>query len=291
MTRSVWSEEEAFRRIQEHLISRYGFSQESICQRVKLRGAHIADGIVYSDPERSKPLIIIEIKQLVDSLLGKEQLKLYMMIANCVYGILSNGIEHRFYSRVGDRIMEIPNLPSIRAGPSLGRKVVMSPPKRSRQQAKKAHKKLQNKIPSETMTLAKINLRPATDISDALQDILSYIAKEEGLPFWHAYDEILKILFCKMEDEEDANKINFFITQNEALAVLEIIAADGYRFLDRIGEIFEKVKKKYPGLFNPNDTIDLSPPSQGFVIERLQMYSMRNHLYKTDYFQCYPCSA
>lgn len=87
-----------------------------------------------------------------------------------------------------------------------------------------------------------------------------------------AFFELLKVIFCKIEDEKNIPlPLEFYVTSSERSN------PDGqltvYR---RISKIFEKVKNHYNTIFEPNDKIKLSPRTLAYIVSELQGYSLLN---------------
>lgn len=96
----------------------------------------------------------------------------------------------------------------------------------------------------------------------------------DGLQKQPAFFELLKIIFCKIEDERNIPKpLEFYATSEERSN------PDGQLTVKkRISKIFEQVKnkKKYKLIFDANDEIKLSPRSLAYIVSELQKYSLLN---------------
>jgi type I restriction enzyme M protein len=98
----------------------------------------------------------------------------------------------------------------------------------------------------------------------------NYIAGTEGKQKAEAFWELLKLIFCKIEDER-SRQLDFYVTpaeRNDATAAASAKA--------RLQRVFEaKVIGKYPTIFQGNDSqIDLRPNVVAFVVSQLQGYSL-----------------
>lgn len=84
--------------------------------------------------------------------------------------------------------------------------------------------------------------------------------------------ELLKVIFCKIEDERNIPyPLEFYTTSKERSN------PDGQLTVQkRIGKIFEKVKKRHGKIFEGNDEIKLSPRSLSYIVAELQQYSLLN---------------
>lgn len=96
------------------------------------------------------------------------------------------------------------------------------------------------------------------------------IAGAQGLQKDAAFWELLKIIFCKIEDER-SSALNFFVTPTELVDSTSAATAKS-----RVQELFNtKVLKKYPTIFEDNDrTIQLKPDVVAFIVGQLQRYSL-----------------
>ena len=98
----------------------------------------------------------------------------------------------------------------------------------------------------------------------------NYIAGTEGMQKPEAFWELLKIIFCKIEDER-SKILHFYATPTERTNAIASTAAK-----TRIQKIFkERVLMKYSAFFGLNDqTIDLKANVVAYVVSELQRYSL-----------------
>lgn len=84
-----------------------------------------------------------------------------------------------------------------------------------------------------------------------------------------AFFELLKIIFCKIEDERNLfEEPEFFVSTKER------DTPDGQLTVKkRLEKIFTKVKAKHKQIFEHNDEIKLSPRTIAYVVGELQRYS------------------
>jgi type I restriction enzyme M protein len=97
------------------------------------------------------------------------------------------------------------------------------------------------------------------------------IAAYEGMQKQPAFFELLKLIFCKIEDEKNViEDIKFYVTTNEKNS------SDGRATAKkRIDRIFEKVKKKFPGIFEENDKLNFKDTrTLANVVAEIQKYSL-----------------
>ncbi|MDD4592845.1 MAG: N-6 DNA methylase, partial [Parabacteroides sp.] len=135
-------------------------------------------------------------------------------------------------------------------------------------------------IPSADGNLDEINRPSRTSLKNAYDDNLLFVFKtchnhiyvNDGLQKQPAFFELLKVIFCKIEDERHIpNPLEFYTTSEERSN------PDGQLTVQkRIGKIFERVKKRHGKIFDANDEIKLSPRSLAYIVSELQPYSLLN---------------
>ena len=181
---------------------------------------------------------------------GVEQLKSYMSACpNCEWGMWTNGKQKEvFHKYVNDK----------------GQIDFMD----------------YNDIPSADGNLDDINRPKRTSLKNAYDDNLLFVFKtchnhihiNDGLQKQAAFFELLKVIFCKIEDERNIPAPLEFYTTSE-----ERSNPDGQLTVrKRISKIFERVKKKQGKIFDANDEIKLSPRSLAYIVSELQKYSLLN---------------
>lgn len=116
------------------------------------------------------------------------------------------------------------------------------------------------------------DLKPATadNLLFAFRRCHNYIAGTEGKQKAEAFWELLKLIFCKIEDER-SRQLDFYVTPAERN---DATAAGSAK--QRLQKLFEtKVIDKYPTIFQGNDSqIDLRANVVAFVVSQLQSYSL-----------------
>lgn len=103
----------------------------------------------------------------------------------------------------------------------------------------------------------------------------NFIYALEGMQKQPAFFELLKIIFCKIEDERvTLNDIEFYVTPKERNS------RDGQLSVaKRLDKLFKQVKDKYKQIFEPNDKINfVDPRTIAYIVGELQDY----HLLKTN---------
>lgn len=202
--------------------------------------------------DQHKIEIIIECKKEAvkptDKNNGTEQLKTYMSAcSNCEWGMWTNGLHKTVFRKVTDENGNIKY-------------------------------EEYNDIPSADGTTDEDERPNRNTLIKAYEDNLLFTFKtchniiyaNEGLQKQPAFFEFLKVIFCKIQDEHDYPKpLEFYTTSKERNY------KDGQATVyKRISKIFEKVKKKHPQIFEPNDTIKLNPRTLTFLVAELQKYAL-----------------
>lgn len=137
-----------------------------------------------------------------------------------------------------------------------------------------------NDIPSADGRVEDIDRPKRHTLKSAVEDNLLFVFKTchnhiyvtDGMQKQPAFFELLKLIFCKIEDERNIGKpLEFYA------ASLERSNPDGQLTVrKRIAAIFERVKNKYSRIFDQSDEIKLKPRSLAYVVSELQKYSLLN---------------
>lgn len=99
----------------------------------------------------------------------------------------------------------------------------------------------------------------------------NYIYGNQGLQKEQAFQELLKLIFCKVYDEEytTSGTMRFFISNEDRRSEI------GQRRLQKtIEELFEAVKERYPYIFAREEQIRLDNRVLAYVTSELQRYSL-----------------
>lgn len=177
---------------------------------------------------------------------GVEQMKSYMAAClNCAHGMWTNGEDRDCYQKTSDRGAHA-FIPAIDIPPQGSRKA--DAPVRE-------------------------YLRAATgeNLRFTFKRCHNYIAGSAGLQKPEAFWELLKLIFCKIEDERsDSDKLEFYVTQSERTS-LDLQA----RVKARLDRIFrERVIEKFPTIFESNERLKMNGATLAYVVSELQQYSL-----------------
>jgi type I restriction enzyme M protein len=134
-----------------------------------------------------------------------------------------------------------------------------------------------NDIPSKNGDIEEVDRPTRESLKNAVGDNMLFSFKichdhiyvTDGLQKQPAFFELLKVIFCKIHDERNfPHSLEFYATAREKGS------NDGrLTVVNRIGKIFDAVKKQYPAIFDANDEIKLQPRSLAYIIGELQRYS------------------
>lgn len=137
-----------------------------------------------------------------------------------------------------------------------------------------------NDIPSADGNLDDVNRPTRKSLKNASDDNLLFVFKtchnhiyvNDGMQKQPAFFELLKVIFCKIEDERNIpNPLEFYTTSEERSN------PDGQLTVQkRITKIFQRVKKRHGKIFDANDEIKLTPRSLAYIVSELQRYSLLN---------------
>lgn len=101
----------------------------------------------------------------------------------------------------------------------------------------------------------------------------NHIYANDGLSTQQVFDEILKIIFAKIEDETySGGKYKFFISDHE---YDQVQAGESCEFRRRIEELFDRTKSRYSDVFENSDRLKLSNISLAFTVKHFQNYEFK----------------
>jgi type I restriction enzyme M protein len=245
-------EENVRQRIARSLVEEYGYPKEDIDLEFRInigRARKRVDIAVFTheQPHTQENIVIIaetkrdEIKP-TDRDNGVEQLKSYLAACpNAKWGLWV-GSELQAYEM------------AIEAGERRAIDVADIPPYGKTQP------------PRITFT----QLIPAEGLRDVFRRCHNYIYANQGLPKDQAFHELLKLIFCKVQDEKATEgEMRFDITSDERRSEM------GQRRLrKRIDKLFAEVKERYQYIFEPNDRIRLDNRVLAYIVSELRRYSL-----------------
>lgn len=176
---------------------------------------------------------------------GVDQLKSYLTACpNAVYGMWTNGVERFCYRRLveGGQVAfeEVPDVPTFGQQPD----------------------------DAERPRFDQLKAATSDALMFAFKRCHNYIAANQGLQKPEAFWELLKLIFCKIQDER-SDAINFYTTATERKSLNGQLVVKG-----RLDKLFNAVRADFPAIFQPKDGIDLLPPVLTYLVSQLQGYSL-----------------
>jgi type I restriction enzyme M protein len=255
--RNETPEEYVRQEIAKSLVREYNYSRTDIAVEFTIRiGTRKprADLVIFFTGEKhvvDNAYIIVECKsgkvKSSDRENGVDQLQSYMRACpQVVYGMWTNGLERYCYKQIElpDKKRTIIDVPDIVA---FGQTEEEADRPRFEQ------------------------LKPAS--SDALlfafRRCHNYIAGNQGLQKPEAFWELLKIIFCKIQDERYSEQVQFYVSGAERRGLNGQL-----KVKERIDKLFGEVKKEYTQIFKPQEEIELNPAVLAYIVSQLQMYSL-----------------
>ncbi len=114
-------------------------------------------------------------------------------------------------------------------------------------------------------------LRPAASDSllFAFRRAHSYIAGNQGMQKPEAFWELLKLIFCKIQDERESDAPQFYATPKERHNMTGLMRCSA-----RISKLFDRVKCQYSQIFKANEQIELDDKVLAYIVTQLQMFSL-----------------
>jgi type I restriction enzyme M protein len=121
----------------------------------------------------------------------------------------------------------------------------------------------------EKRTISITDLKPINNLKLIFREIRDYFAgnvtgitRDEKIA-----QNIMRLLFCKIYDEKNSvDAVEFSNRPNENYNL----------FRSRIDNLFERVRKNYPDIFEPNEKIEIKSEELSFIVSKLEDYSILN---------------
>ncbi len=253
--RTETPEEHVRQEMAKSLVREYRYPKSQIGVEVPLHlGSRKprADLVIFStDKVRTQEniRIIIECKapaiKVGDKNQGIGQLKSYLdACPNTIFGMWINGLDRVCYRRVerdGKRFWEeVPDLPPF------GKEDEAEDRPRFDQ------------------------LKPAS--SDALlftfRRCHNFIAGNQGLQKPQAFWELLKLIFCKIHDE-NGSEVQFYASGSERHGLNGPL-----KVKQRVDGLFREVKEQFPQIFKKDEEVNLDSKIVAYLVSQLQMYTL-----------------
>lgn len=115
-----------------------------------------------------------------------------------------------------------------------------------------------------------IELIPAEGLRDVFRRCHNYVYANQGLPKDQAFHELLKLIFCKVHDEQTTSgEMRFDVTGEERRSDV------GQRRLrKRTDELFDEVKARYRYIFADHERITLDNRVLAYIVSELRRFSL-----------------
>lgn len=110
------------------------------------------------------------------------------------------------------------------------------------------------------------DLKPAINLKSTFKRVHNYIAGNGGFHQDTAFEELQKLIFCKVYDEQYSSTLNFYILPEENIN----------DFRERIDKLFENVKKRYQYIFSDTEKIRVDNKILQYIVSELYNYSFLN---------------
>ena len=124
----------------------------------------------------------------------------------------------------------------------------------------------------QTMNLSlDFELSKEDNLLKRFEEIHNYIYANDGLSTQQTLEEIIKILFIKIYDENKRSN-QFQISADELNHLKQSNTAT--TFVKRISNLLEETKKEFRDVFEADEKIRLSNTALGFTINKLQNISL-----------------
>ncbi|MFW6025557.1 MAG: restriction endonuclease subunit M [Candidatus Woesearchaeota archaeon] len=109
-------------------------------------------------------------------------------------------------------------------------------------------------------------LTPAVNLKQVFKRIHNFIYANQGLQKDKAFEELLKIIFIKVYDEEYNTPVQFYISEDEDIKDVR----------KRIKSIYKDVKIKFDVIFDEKESILLNNEVLRYIVSELQRFSLVN---------------
>ena len=227
-----------------HLMDEYGYPRErlAIGFEIETRSKNIiADLVVFKNSEKIQSEITIIIKFSSDAEKGDNQIRELMTYCPAaVFGLVVADSEVVFERKKDGSIQIAKDIP------------------RFRQSKKKMEKRME--------------LQPVADLKDVFRKCHNYIHAHGGFQKAEAFHEMLKLIFCKLFDEQETGgDVLFWIDDDEKKSKI----AQSKLVKDRLIPLFKKVKDRYKDMYEEGEQLKLSAPILTYIVTQLQNINFR----------------
>lgn len=110
------------------------------------------------------------------------------------------------------------------------------------------------------------SLVPAVSLKQVFKRIHNYIYVNQGLQKDKAFEELQKLIFVKVYDEQYNPTLQFYILPNEEIKEAR----------ERLSKVFDKVQARFKYIFTGSETLDLNDRVLAYLVSELQRFSLVN---------------
>lgn len=108
------------------------------------------------------------------------------------------------------------------------------------------------------------SLVPAVNLKQVFRRTHNYIYVNQGFQKDKAFEELQKLIFIKVYDEQYSPALQFYMLPSEPISNVRV----------RLLSVFEKVRNRYKYIFRPNESLELNDDILGYVVSELQRFSL-----------------
>lgn len=108
------------------------------------------------------------------------------------------------------------------------------------------------------------DLKPAINLKQTFKRIHNYIFANQGVQKDKAFEELQKLIFIKVYDEQYSPTLQFYILPDEPIINVR----------KRLLNLFKKVQERYKYIFKGNEDIELNDLVLGYVVSELFILSL-----------------
>jgi len=246
--RSDTPEERIRQEVARSLVEEYGYKKKDIDIEFNIRMGRAqkrADIVIFSnDAEHLQEniYIIVEVKiesiKPSDSENGISQLESYVAATlNCRYALWVGSERLSYIVKEEDRQRKIFDIPDILKAGETG-------------------------IPRPTRG----SLVPAVELKQVFKRVHNYIYANQGMQKDAAFEEVLKLIFIKVYDEQFSPTLQFYYLPDEDVSQVK----------KRLNDVFQRLRTRYEYIFHSNETINLEDSVLIYAIREFQRFSFLN---------------
>jgi type I restriction enzyme M protein len=237
----------------KRLIVSYGYPVERIAVEKPVQfGSSVhdkaADIVVWAKDDPNTAYIIVECKKPKRTD-GLEQLKSYLHAEGAPIGVWTNGGGQTILNRRDPNYFQnLPDLPS--AGQTLS-------------------ELLDERWTLEDLAEHNVLVTQDTTLKRIILDMENLVLANAGVD---AFEEVFKLIYAKLFDESQAAQAG----KQKRHVQFRVGGASPREFKQKINHLFDKAKKKWPGVFLEGETIDLRPDhlvTCGSYLENVKLFN------------------